>query len=187
MLLLTIILILWPYLFFAGYALSMSLDGNGGIPLMIFAIFYIIASAILYQRYFRLAKASQLESEILAKYNMLIKLIPAVADFLLYGTILFGILDMMMDIANGAMVCVPVHLIFIIFLTPYTLARLFALVATLRVSRYLLEEYSWKKDSNLLHSRVWLHSILHLLPVAHIISNIIVYKTVKTIIPDIKD
>lgn len=181
---LTILLILWPYLFFAGCAVVFSLDGNSSTPFILYAIVYTVLSGILHHLYHKYATAPDIPLQRAGKYNLLVKLIPALCDTVLYGALTVRYIETMIHIANGAMMCVPVHLIYFIILIPYNLSRLFSLVTTMRVNMYLLEELRWKQKFSISWGRIWLHTVLHLLPLAHIISNIIVYRKLRSLPAD---
>ena len=184
MLLLTILLILWPYLFFAGYAIIFSLDGNEGTLFVAFAILYTIISAYQHHLYRRYSTTLGIPVQTIAKYNLLLKLIPAVCDTVLYSWIIWQYIETSIAIAGGAMMCVPMFLIYFILLIPYTLSRLFSLFTTMQVSKHLLEEYYWETEQTMLKGHIWLHTALHLLPVCHIVSNIIVYRKLRKLQPE---
>lgn len=179
MLLLTIALSLWPCLFFAGNALLSALDGIDSALLALFTLLYAVPSAILHRNYFRRAKTLSIPLQKKAGYNLLLQLVLTISDAVLYGRILFQYIETRSAIANGAMMCVPMFLFYFILYIPYNLSRIFALFATLGTSKYLLEEYYWKTEQNTLHRNVWLHVVMHLLPIVHIVSNILVYCKVK--------
>lgn len=184
MLFLTILLILWPYLFFAGCAVVFSLNGNGGTLLVLLAIGYIIISAILHHLYRSYTTTLDIPLQQSAKYNLLLKLIPAACDAILYGALTVTYIKTMIDIANGAMMCVPMFLIYFVILIPYNLSRIFSLITSMRVNMYILEESRWKLQLSISRGRIWLHTIMHLLPVCHIISNILVYRKIVKLQPE---
>lgn len=181
MLLLTILLILWPFLFPAGCAAAFALDGNGGTPLILFSVFYTVLSAVLHHRYRICSKASDIPLQKLAKHNLLIKLLTALCDTAVYAPFIASYIEAQIAIADGAMMCVPYFLLCFIVLTPYNLSRIFTLVTTMRISHYLLKEFYWQTQQNMLHRSVWVHTVLLFLPVCHIVSNILVYRKLRSL------
>lgn len=182
MLTLTILLTLWPYLFFAGCGLLFSLDGNGGAPLVIFLLVYAIISVVLASLYSSYAVSLALPLKKLGRQNMLVKLIPAICDLVLYALIIASYIETMIDIANGAMMCVPIYLIIFVLLIPYNLSRICMLFSTMRVTRHALSKASLYTDHPIPDSVIRLHTVLHLLPIADVISSILVYRKLNSFI-----
>lgn len=161
----SILMMVCPYAYFAGIAFFVAFDMDSDELLLGFFLIYSIAAIVAAVCYCVAAKGKPLGS---AFRNLLGKLVVIPGDLAVVAFVTVRSIENARAAAEGAMGVGLSVFVMILFLIPYLIARISAILAQFAVCRRVVS------GSNGRPKRYW-HVALHLLPVADVVSAFAVY------------